>query len=257
LFLGVGVIAACHGVQRRWVWLGLWLPALALAGAPLSSGMLVKLMLKAQTVNAPEHWISLLPILLSVSALATTLLVGRFLFLLSKPKTSTNMQGSALGLIVPWAMLVVSAQVLPWWFAPPSSITWQLTNIISSLWPVLLGLALIVASLVWMRRRQRQAGMSSPQGYENSDFTPHIPPGDLLIPLSHIFIFVYNFTRRFSVYLFPRWRDTCLAAFKRLWSGITAWRAPEQIETRLAHWHNGLLLFVLLGLLLAWWSWNA
>ena len=167
------------------------------------------------------------------------------------------MHSSAPGLILPWAMLVVTALVLPWWFAAPSPITWQLTNIISSLWPVLLGLALIAVILLWMRRRQRQAGKSSPQGYEDSNFSLRIPPGDLLIPLSHIFIFVYNFTRRFSVYLFPRWRDSSLAAFKRLWSGMKAWRAPEQIETRLAHWHNGLLLFVLLGLLLAWWSWSA
>ena len=257
LFLGVGVIAACHGVQRRWVWLGLWLPALALAGAPLTSGMLVKLMLKAQTVYAPEHWIAPLSTLLSASAVATTLLVGRFLILLAKPKPRASEHGSAIGLIAPWALLVVTALVLPWWFAPSTPITWQLTNIISSLWPILLGIALIVAVLSWMRHRQRQAGTISPQEHREPDLVPRIPPGDLLIPLSHILIFLYGFTRRFSEEQTPRWRDAGLAAFTRQWSNITTrWRTLEKIEIGLSRWHNGLLLFVLLGLLLAWWSWN-
>lgn len=41
LFLGVGVVGAFSGVKRRSVWFALWLPALALAGAPLTSGMVV------------------------------------------------------------------------------------------------------------------------------------------------------------------------------------------------------------------------
>jgi hypothetical protein len=257
LFLGVGVIAACQGMQRRWVWLALWLPALALAGAPLTSGMLVKLMLKAQTANAPEPWIALLPVMLSASALATTLLVGRFLILLAKPKSSISEHGSAIGMIIPWALLVVTALVLPWWFAPSSPTTWQLTNIISSLWPVLLGAALIIAVLYWIRHRQRPAGKLLPQGDEHPDFAPRIPPGDILIPLSHIVIFLYRVARRCSVEQLPRWRDICLAAFKRPWSGMVGWHRLAQIETGLARWHNGLLLFVLLGVLLAWWSWQA
>lgn len=252
LFLGVGVIAACHGVQRRWVWLGLWLPALALAGAPLTSGMLVKLMLKAQTVNAPVHWIALLPMLLSASAVATTLLVGRFLVLLAKPKPSTSEHGSAIGLIIPWALLVVTALVLPWWFAPSSPITWQLTDSINSLWPVLLGATLMIAVLFWMRHRQRQAGMSSHTGRKYPDFAPRIPPGDLLIPLSYILIFVYSSTCRCCVEQLPRWRDTCLDTLKRPWSGMMGWCRLGQIEAGLTRWYNGLLLFVLLGLLLAW-----
>lgn len=258
LFLGVGVIAACQGVQRRWLWLALWLPALAVAGAPLTSGMLVKLMLKAQAANAPEPWSALLPVLLSVSALATTLLVGRFLLLLAKPKPSASEHGSAIGLIMPWALLVVTALILPWWFAPASATTWQLTNIISSLWPILFGVALISAVLLWMRHRRRQAGMLSPQGHEYPDFVPRIPPGDLLIPLSHVFLFLYNFARCCSVEQLPRWRDTCLAAFTRPWSGMMRWyNRLGQIEAGLARWHNGLLLFVLLGLLLALWSCHA
>ena len=257
LFLGVGVIAACHGVQRRWVWLGLWLPALALAGAPLTSGMLVKLMLKAQTINAPEHWNAFLPTLLSISALATTLLIGRFLVLLAKPKPSSSEHGSAIGLIAPWASLVVAALVLPWWFAPESSITWQLANIINSLWPVLLGVAIIVAVLMLTRHRKQQAGMLSPQRHGFPDFIPRIPPGDLLIPLSHIFIFLYGFARRCSVEQVPHWRDTCLATFKRPCTSMMKWRRLEKIEAGLTHWHYGLLLFVLLGLLLVWSSWTS
>lgn len=257
LFLGVGVIAACHGVQRRWVWLGLWLPALALAGAPLTSGMLVKLMLKAQVSNAPEHWVTLLPMLLSASALATTLLVGRFLILLAKPKPGTSQHSSALGLIIPWALLVVMALVLPWWFAPFSPMAWQLTDIINSTWPVLLGVVLMIVVLLWMRHRQRQAGMSSPQGHKNPDFAPRIPPGDMLIPVSHIVIFIYNFARRCSMEQFPRWRDTCVDVLKHPWSGVIRWCRLGQIEVGLTRWYNGLLLFVLLGLLLAWWAWNA
>ena len=113
LFLGVGVIGACHGKQRRRVWWALWLPALALAGVPLSSGMLAKSLLKAHTLHMPEHWLTLLPLLLSASAVATTLLVGRFMVILAKPHSATSAHGAAVKLIWPWALLVISSVVLP------------------------------------------------------------------------------------------------------------------------------------------------
>ena len=155
------------------------------------------------------------------------------------------------------AVLVVAALVLPWWFAPASAASWQFTNIMSSLWPVLLGAALIIAVLFWISHHRRQAGTISQHEHGYPAFVPRIPPGDLLIPLSHMVMFLYRFARRCSVEQLPPWRDAGLDMLKRSWSSMMEWRTLEQIETGLARWHNGLLLFVMLGLLLAWWSWNA
>ena len=254
LFLGVGVIAACHGQLRRWVWLVLWLPALALAGAPLTSGMLVKVMFKTQTANAPEHWITLLPLLLSVSSLATTLLVGRFLVLISKPKQSATQHALAIGLIVPWVLLVISATVLPWWLAP-TPITLSLAAILSSLWPVLLG-AVLIAVTLWTMQRRRSTG--APDQEEPMIFgkSLHIPPGDLLIPISHVSMLLFNATHYWSAEQLPRWRDFWLFALKRSWSSVLGWQRLDRIESKLSRWYSGLLLFVLLGMLLAWFSWG-
>jgi len=256
LFLGVAVIAACHGRLRQWVWWALWIPALALAGAPLTTGMLVKIMLKAQVTIAPEHWVTLLPLLLSISSIATTLLVGRFLFLLANPKQSTAQHVTASGLILPWALLIITAIVLPWWFAPPLSTALSLTVIISSLWPVLLA-GVLIAITLWIIKRRPSTGTPLHEGPTAFGKSLHIPPGDLLIPISYVSTLLFNTARYCCWEQMPHWRDYWLAILKQPRSSILLlWQRLGRIESNLTRWPVGLLIFVLLGLLLIWFSWE-
>ena len=248
LFLGVGVIGACSGAQRRWVWLAMWLPALALAGAPLTSGMLAKVLLKMQIVNAPESWIFVLKILLPLSALATSLLVGRFLVVLFKPREDATSQLPA-GLVWPWALLLAAAVILPWMLMPKLSTLWSLATFLTSFWPVLLGALLVVTARVWSASRVRQYGVERmaegqiPGGYLLS----RIPPGDILIPLSFIVKRILALGYRLVGELLPQWRDAQLAFLERLWSQLKFWRMLARFEATINQWSVAVGILLLLG----------
>ena len=253
LFLGVGVVGACNGMQRRWVWLALWLPALALAGAPLTSGMVVKVLLKAQTVNAPGPWVSVIHTLLTWSAVATALLVGRFLFLLSQPKAEATGHFSPSGLVWPWALLVTASVVLPWWFAPESPTLWSQSAVVGSLWPVLIGAVLTLAAVLWRAHLTRPPGsMPASDGQMPAGhLMPRIPPGDLLVPINCGIVLTLTHGRRLADKQLPRWRDALLASLRRPWSHVDCWRIIERIESSLNHWPTALILLALLGLIMA------
>ena len=79
LFLGTGLLPACRGRLRMLAWGGIGLAALAIAGAPFTSGALAKYGLKqvasqAEPLNGP-----LIILLVTVSTVTTSLLLGRFL----------------------------------------------------------------------------------------------------------------------------------------------------------------------------------
>ena len=75
LFLGLGLVE--RGGLRPWVLAGLGLLALSLAGAPLTSGALSKLVLTASLPEEAHYLVNVF----AASAFATTLLMARFLFL--------------------------------------------------------------------------------------------------------------------------------------------------------------------------------
>lgn len=137
LFLGAGLTRGNDYRQRRWIWFGLWLPALALAGAPWTSGMLAKQLVKTHTVYAPAPWDALLPLLLSVSALATALLMARLLYLM-RPAAGSPAPAPAAGLIGPWVVLLSAVLLAPWWFATATGAPgMDSMPVIDGLWPVL------------------------------------------------------------------------------------------------------------------------
>ena len=248
LFLGVGVVGACSGARRRWVWLALWLPALALAGAPLTSGMMAKVLLKAQTVNAPGPWVSVLQALLPWSAMATTLLVGRFLLLLAEPGSGTSSQSSPAGLVWPWALLITALVALPW-LVPESPTLWSQAAVLGSLWPVLLGVMLTLVAVLWRAHVSRQPGtMPAGDGQVIAGYLmPRIPPGDLLVPISCGLALVLTYGRRLADEQLPRWRDAWLASLGRPWSKLDWWRMIERIEFGLNSWCTMLVVLLLLG----------
>ena len=76
LFMGADAIAAPG--SRRAIWLVL-LPALSLAGLPFTSGAIAKVALKGVVAEASAQWAHLLETALPLAAVATTLLVARFI----------------------------------------------------------------------------------------------------------------------------------------------------------------------------------
>jgi formate hydrogenlyase subunit 3/multisubunit Na+/H+ antiporter MnhD subunit len=116
LFLGVGVAGAVdqRGAGRGFVALGLLLPALAIAGAPLTSGGVAKGELKTLLPFSPGPWPLWLEWLLPLSAFATTLLMARFLVLVAAGAEDTQGHPVHRGLIGPWAVLLAGVAFTLW-----------------------------------------------------------------------------------------------------------------------------------------------
>ena len=135
------------------------IPALALAGLPLTSGAVAKVALKTATGELGGPWGDRLETMLSVAAVGTTLLMARFLFMALSGSAGRSVSASvrrtvaavalvAAGLAIPW--LVGSEPIA---YAAKKSLSayylWALS------WPVLLGITLAVAA--WLLRGTRMS----------------------------------------------------------------------------------------------------
>src|SRR5690606_1326506 len=105
LFLGIGVAGAVPCGRRVLVAAGLLLPVLALAGAPLTTGMLAKETLKDMLSVAPTPWRMPLESALPAMALATTLVLARWLWLVW-PRGAGGAERPARSLEAGWLVLV-------------------------------------------------------------------------------------------------------------------------------------------------------
>lgn len=141
LFLGVGLA----GRGRTSLAL-LALPALSLAGLPLTSGAVAKAALKSSVGTLGGGWPALLSLLLPLAALGTTLLMARFLWLMSlRPAGSgpirAAMWGSFLILLVG-----VAGATLAWPGAGPAfSDSLKPASLWVASWPVVAGCGLSLA----------------------------------------------------------------------------------------------------------------
>ena len=255
LFLGVGVIRGSHGMQRFWTWLMLWVPALSLAGAPLTSGMLAKLQLKERLVVAPDAWAAVLPVLLPWSSVATVLLVGRLLYLLARPVVSSLDHTISLRIVGPWLLLIVAVLLVPGWAADGYSMLWIKVTDLSSLWPLLLGggvaLTVILGRLFMTPRESKGAPTREWQPTIASP-APLIPPGDVLLPITLCVTAALTLARRLAQSpmqqchrkWFPWLRQPGLLAVRC--------RSLERIEHKLKRWRTAIVLFLLLGSLVGW-----
>jgi formate hydrogenlyase subunit 3/multisubunit Na+/H+ antiporter MnhD subunit len=167
LFLGVGVASRVGAPFRGATVLGLALPALSLAGAPLTSGALAKALLKTPIAEAGDAGPGLV-LLLSLAAVGTTLLMIRFLALL--PRTASPGSEGPLGLLLPWAALLAFGPVLA--FAPWPAVG---TTSLDLLTPPKLAVAFLPliagAALYALGRRV---------GARWPGLRVEVPPGDLL-----------------------------------------------------------------------------
>ena len=233
LFLGVGLTGSCHHLQRRWVWLGLSLPALALAGAPWTSGMFAKLLLKTNALYAPSPWDFLLPLLLTASAVATALLMVRLLYL-TRPAAQPSNLAPVAGLVWPWVTALLAVLLVPWWQI--SAMLGQENDsvriIIDSLWPIIA--AFFIALMVW-RLGLFQTVRS-------------LPAGDILVLIEHNLRLIYHI-RNF------------LISFRNVLSNIQMWYKTSLIEliivikkilkdaeNKFAHWNVAIVFAVMIAL---------
>ncbi|MBE0596797.1 MAG: NADH/ubiquinone/plastoquinone (complex I), partial [Desulfuromonadales bacterium] len=173
LFLGVGVapLAGLRG-RRLLVTAALLLPALSLAGAPFTSGALAKISLKPYLDLAPSFWPRWGTLLLSLAAVGTTILMGRFFWLLREQRRRGDPPDRAM--LASWGVLVAASLLLPWvGAASAESIEKALAfgEFWSALWPVGAGAVLIGVAGYLLR----EAGWSL-----------NIPPGDLLVGLEKL-----------------------------------------------------------------------
>lgn len=145
LFLGVALAhSAGSRVATLWTRIGLVIPALALAGAPFTSGAVAKLALKSELAFLPDVWVRWVSFLLPLAAIGTTLLMARFLWLVW-PRINAPAEPAAAGARLPWALLV-SAVVVGVWLLP-GVLTWasakhNAATLWKAAWPLLFGGAL-------------------------------------------------------------------------------------------------------------------
>ncbi|MCJ0974868.1 sodium:proton antiporter [Pseudomonas sp. PS1] len=148
LFLAAGLTHAGRLSRIGWVWLAL--PALALAGLPLTTGGAVKTALKdAWSAGAFAGWQGWL----SVASLTTSLLLLRALWLMRREAEDAPDQRLPWAQVLPWALLGGLSLILPWaWRALREPLLHGLYpgGIWAATWPLLLA---FVAAAVALRVR--------------------------------------------------------------------------------------------------------
>ncbi len=159
LFMGTALPAKVGGYWRILMWAGLGVGVLAIAGGPLTGGLWTKYMVKTFLGETSLPGAQTFLLLLTISAVTTTLLLSRFLHLLHKIKApSENM---APPFLLPWILLLLAGG---WWTMSTTLLPTELMNYITkekgimaffwnlptnwaSLWPITLGVILMALSL--------------------------------------------------------------------------------------------------------------
>lgn len=175
LVLGGDVVGRLGGRARSIALAALALPALALVGAPLTSGFVAKYALKdavhALSGTAPD----LVYALLSWAAVGTAALMLRF-FALARRERSAD--GRPVGVpIALWSVLLVSVAAMTWlwpasWNDHAAEAALSPASMWTALWP---GLLALVGSLVLTRLKRRQDAPA-----------PRVTPGDLLVTVARL-----------------------------------------------------------------------
>jgi hydrogenase-4 component B len=163
LFLGVGLRKQVPGVPRfvqPLVVGGLLVLALALAGAPLTSGAVAKYALKPVLTGAEWPWVAAA---VTVATLGTTLLMARFLWVVAQG-IKRHPQPGLLWPGLAWSLIIALVLLFPFALGKPAS--WF------SDW-VTITLGITFAGLVAIGARRNPAWLSPVIGL--------IPAGDLLV----------------------------------------------------------------------------
>lgn len=200
LFLGVGVVQSDmqDARHRRLATAALILPALALAGAPLTSGAAAKNALKEPLGIISGQWEQWLTWLLLFAATGTTVLMARFLWLMRPGAVQGDPHHPLkVGIWLPWVLLIVASAFSAWlapWYLDVEAVkpvhlafpyVWQ------GVWPILLGL---LFSWVAMALRDRGYGQRLRE----------IPAGDILEIIEPVTVGIVDDLRALALPAFSR-----------------------------------------------------
>jgi len=221
LFLGVGVAQKSGRGSLGFVTVALALVSLSVAGLPLLGGALAKLAIKGPLGGGvPE-------LLVTLSAVGTSLLLLRFLYLVQTLRHKDGAARPPLLMFLPFAAMGICALAAPWflfetWAGQPLDYAYDLENLWTALWPMLLAVGLATLFLGFRPRR-----------------LPAIPEGDLLVPMEALVAQTIGALRRASALprQKPEIRRPMLAAIA-LWLG--------RLEAWLANWAVAGTLMILL-----------
>ncbi|MFD2110554.1 proton-conducting transporter membrane subunit [Thiorhodococcus fuscus] len=231
LFLGVG-LRKYAALPQPLLLAGLVFLALALAGAPLTSGAVTKYGIKPLLAGADWGWLS---IAVAVSTVATTLLMARFLWVTTRikphPETGYTWPSAA------WAVLVTLLLLFPFVLGEPAA--WP-TNAAT----VGAGIGIAVAVMAAARR---YPGFVKP-------LVGRIPPGDLLGLIKRILLVLVWYglaILRFVGALYARIEARLTHAFDRVFAqptsdgeqGLRAWPVAGALWLAV----GGLLFVAVLG----------
>lgn len=141
--MAIGTVARVTGGgwRRVLVVAGLLLAALALAGAPLTSGAAAKAYLKTAKEPLAAPWPEVIETFLQLGAVGTTVLMGRFL-LAAWTRSDRRSDGGrfSAGLWLPWAVLLAAVATLVVLLPDDVADTLDLVLSFSALWPAVVGL---------------------------------------------------------------------------------------------------------------------
>jgi len=225
LFLGLGLRKSASRAQPL-VLAGLGLLALALAGAPLTSGAVAKDAIKPLLASAQWPWIATA---VGLSALATTLLMARFLWVAIRierhPLPGHAVPGAA------WGLLLGLVVAFPLVLGAPASWVGDPDTLIPG---VLLALGVLMLARLWPALARA--------------FINRIPPGDLLALVAPLERGATALWRWFAPWLQAR-RQELGATLARPARAVfeQAARDPERL---LRHWPVIGALWLAIGVLL-------
>jgi formate hydrogenlyase subunit 3/multisubunit Na+/H+ antiporter MnhD subunit len=236
LFLGVGLaVGAEHGSRQRQAILGgMLLPALALAGAPLTSGSLAKLWLKKAAAVAPAFWTGWLEWLLPLAAVGTTFLMARFWLSLRRGAPAHGPYPAG-GMWMAWILLAVCVAFVTLLSTPTGGAAAAMETLsVSAFWPVAAGV--LIASIVWFLSRRWNLHW------------PQIPRGDLLF----FVLWCAGKTRRRFNRVIPARLEKTPAALPGLQINRRLRTALVRLEEYAGRWEVAgmLLLFLLISFFL-------
>lgn len=147
LFLGYDLIARGGRPARAILLVGLLAPCLSLAGLPLASGAMVKGGIKELAALGDASWYLFAKIFLPVSSVGTTVLMLHCTRLLTQ-RTRSGRNGKKTVAAWLWVLSVGGVAAVPWLWPPLRGLadhSLQVSALVQSLWPVLLGTVLAAA----------------------------------------------------------------------------------------------------------------
>ncbi|MFW5967253.1 MAG: complex I subunit 5 family protein [Persicimonas sp.] len=251
LFLGVRVARDVRPDTAWLVKLGLILPALALAGAPLSSGAVAKHALKGVVESAASAGAQWLVALVSLGAVGTAVLMVRFLYAVwpsSRREHPIARPGLEARRWVPWALLVIAATFSVWmlWWYPLEAASGEVLKwsaVASQMWPLGVAAALVMA-VVAARDRLRWI------------VDRRIPTGDLLVPILAAWWWLLRRADWVAGKCSGCWRWIVAQLTATLERRSGPIQRMRRLEAVLSRWHVGATLLMLTAatlFALLWW----